>query len=51
MGKVAQVVLIGDYYNEQGVQDNLPSRDWTIDEEQRAKRKYVSTCNVEENDT
>ncbi|KAH7069659.1 major facilitator superfamily domain-containing protein [Paraphoma chrysanthemicola] len=39
MGKFVQVELKGDYYNEHGDQVALPIRDWSVDEEKKAKRK------------
>jgi hypothetical protein len=39
MAKFRQVELKGDYYNENGDQAVLPIRDWSVEEEKRAKRK------------
>lgn len=33
--------LKGDYYNQNGELTVVPIRDWSVDEEKKAKRKYV----------
>jgi hypothetical protein len=33
--------LKGDYYNQDGELTTIPVHDWSIDEEKKAKRKYV----------
>jgi hypothetical protein len=39
LGKEVQDVLTGDYYNNEGERVGLPVKDWSVDEEKRAKRK------------
>jgi hypothetical protein len=39
LGKEVQDVLTGDYYNNAGERAELPTRDWSVDEERKAKRK------------